>query len=49
MLWWGLNHDALGEDALGREFAALLLELDEALARSGRLPDYLSLISARRD
>jgi SAM-dependent methyltransferase len=49
MLWWGLDHDALWESQLGREFASLLFDLDESLALSGRLPDYFSLISARRD
>ena len=49
MLWWGLNHDALWDTQLGREFASLLFEFDEALALSGRLPNYFTLVSARRE
>jgi hypothetical protein len=49
MLWWGLNHDALWDSQLGRDFAELLFALDAALAVSAHLPDYFMLVSAQRD
>jgi hypothetical protein len=48
MLWWGLNHDALYDAPAGRDLVRVLLEVDEALGRSGRLPSYFASFIARR-
>jgi SAM-dependent methyltransferase len=46
MIWWGLNHDALWEQPAGLDLVNLLLELDEALLRSKRLPSYFGVLLA---
>jgi SAM-dependent methyltransferase len=48
ILWWGLDHDALWDTQLGRDFAETVLALDTALGSSGALPCYFALIVARR-
>ena len=48
ILWWGLDHDALWDTKLGREFVELLLEMDEALVAARRLPPYFAIVLAQR-
>ncbi len=48
ILWWGLNHDALWDSPEGREFVNLLLELDDAMVISGRVPSYFAVLYATK-
>ena len=48
ILWWGLQHDALYDLPAGRDLVEVLLEVDEALGRSGRLPTYFAAFVAQR-
>jgi SAM-dependent methyltransferase len=48
ILWWGLNHDALYDTEPGRELVNVVLDIDNALVTSGRLPNYFSYIVARK-
>jgi O-antigen biosynthesis protein len=45
-LWWGLAHDALYETKVGWEFVDVLLEMDQALTRSGVIDDYFVTLHA---
>ena len=45
-LWAGLNHDYVFEDREGVRFVETLVDLDQALTESGRLPTYFALIAA---
>jgi SAM-dependent methyltransferase len=45
-LWAGLNHDYVFEDRDGVRFVETLVDLDQALTESGRLPTYFALIAA---
>lgn len=47
ILWWGLDHDALYEQPHGQDLVRVILEVDEALAVSGRLPTYFAVFLAR--
>ncbi|SDJ55500.1 Methyltransferase domain-containing protein [Aliiruegeria lutimaris] len=48
ILFWGLNHDALYETDIGREFAATVMDLDTALIDSGALPHYFAYLIGRK-
>jgi SAM-dependent methyltransferase len=45
-VWAGLNHDYVFETRHGVRFVETLLEVDQALTESGRLPTYFALIAA---
>jgi SAM-dependent methyltransferase len=48
IIWYGLNHDALFDTQKGWDFVQLLLELDDALISSGRLPTYFAVLTSRK-
>ena len=48
ILWYGLNYDTLYDTQAGHDLVSWLLEVDQALVRSGRLPAYHVEILARR-
>lgn len=49
ILWYGLNHDAMHDTADGHELARWLLDVDEALVCSGRLPTYQAAFIATKN
>jgi SAM-dependent methyltransferase len=48
ILWYGLNHDALYESEAGHDLVQTVMEVDQALCRSGRLQSYQAEIIARK-
>ncbi len=48
ILWYGLNYDEVYESQAGHAFVQTLLEIDEALCKSGRLQSYQAAIVARK-
>jgi SAM-dependent methyltransferase len=48
ILWYGLNHDALYDTPAGHNLVRWILDVDEALVRTHRLPTYHAEILARK-
>jgi SAM-dependent methyltransferase len=48
ILFWGLLHDALYESVLGNEFVETVMEIDEMLIDTGKLPHYFAYFVAKK-